>query len=64
MKYALLVALREYAPDELVLPGPGNTLGGTCGQILVMEGTRGIRSRHDFERVQESEQPVVWSMRR
>jgi malonyl CoA-acyl carrier protein transacylase len=57
-------ALREYAPERIVLPGPGNTLGGTIGQILVMEGYRGIRSRDDFERVQEGDTPVVWSMRR
>jgi len=57
-------ALREYAPERIVLPGPGNTLGSTCGQVLVMEGYRGIGSRDDFERVQESDTPVVWSMRR
>jgi acyl transferase domain-containing protein len=58
------VALREYAPDVVVLPGPGNTLGGICGQVLVMEGYRGIRSRDDFERVQGGDAPVVHSMRR
>ncbi len=58
------VALREDAPDHLVLPGPGNTLGGICGQILVAEGYRGIRRRDDFDRVQESDSPAVISMRR
>jgi acyl transferase domain-containing protein len=58
------VALREWAPDELVLTGPGNTLGGVCGQILVAEGWRSIRSRADFDRVQASESPVLWSMER
>jgi malonyl CoA-acyl carrier protein transacylase len=58
------VALREYAPDLLALPGPGNTLGGVCGQAIVAEGYRGIRSRDEFERAQASEAPVVWSMRR
>ena len=58
------VALREDAPDYLVLPGPGNTLGGICGQILVQEGYRGIRRRDDFDRVQESDAPAVISMRR
>jgi len=58
------VALREFAPERLALLGPGNTLGGVCGQILVMEGYRGITSREDFDRVQESDDPVVWSMRR
>ena len=32
------VALREYAPDVLVLTGPGNTLGGVAGQLIVSDG--------------------------
>jgi malonyl CoA-acyl carrier protein transacylase len=58
------VALREHAPDLLALPGPGNTLGGICGQVIVAEGYRGIRSRDEFERAQTQEAPPVWSMRR
>jgi malonyl CoA-acyl carrier protein transacylase len=58
------VTLREYAPELLVLPGPGNTLGGVCGQILVREGWRGIHDRAGFDRVQQGERPVLWSMRR
>jgi hypothetical protein len=58
------VALREHAPDLIALPGPGNTLGGVCGQAIVAEGYRGVRSRDDFERAQAGESPVVWSMRR
>lgn len=58
------VALREEAPDLLVLPGPGNSLGGICGQLVVGEGYRGIRSREDFEAAQRSGAPVVLSMRR
>jgi malonyl CoA-acyl carrier protein transacylase len=55
------VTLREHAPDRLVLPGPGNTLGGVCGQILASEGWRGIRSRADFDRIQGGVDPVVHS---
>lgn len=58
------VLLREEAPDLLVLPGPGNSLGGICGQIVVAEGYRGIRTRADFDRAQASGGPVVLSMRR
>ncbi len=57
-------ALHEFAPDRLVLPGPGNTLGGVCGQILALDGWRGIHKKSDFERVQASDQPIVVSMRR
>lgn len=58
------VALREHAPDHLVCPGPGNTLGGVVGQALVAEGWRGIHDKDGFTRVQESEKPVLVSMRR
>ncbi len=57
------VALREYAPDVLVLTGPGNTLGGVTGQLIVAEGYRGIRTRADFESVQSGPAPLVLSMR-
>jgi hypothetical protein len=56
------VALRELAPDRLVLPGPGNSLGGVVGQVLCEERWRGIRSKADFAAVQASEQPQVDSM--
>jgi [acyl-carrier-protein] S-malonyltransferase len=61
---ALRVALREYAPDVLLLPGPGSSLGGIVGQIVVAEGYRGIRSRAAFEATQTGPQPLVLSMRR
>ncbi len=59
----LRVALREYAPDVVVLPGPGGNLGGAVGQVMVAEGWRGIRSRADFLQKQE-EAPVLLSMAR
>ena len=61
---SIRVALREYAPDVLVLPGPSNSLGAIVGQLVVAEGYRGIRSRTDFEAVQSGPEPVVLSMRR
>jgi len=60
---ALRVALREWAPDRLVLPGPGSTLGGICGQVLVAEGYRAIHSRAEFESAQQRE-PLILSLRR
>lgn len=58
------VVLRELAPDQLVLPGPGNTLGGIVGQTLCLDGWRGVRTRADFERVQSGADPIVHSMQR
>ena len=58
------VALREHAPELLCLPGPGNTLGSITAQVAIMEGWRGLRTRTEFEALQESDRPLVWSMRR
>ncbi len=59
---AVRVLLGEYAPDEVVLPGPGNSLGGVCGQVLIRQGWRGVRSKADFESRQAAERPVVRSL--
>lgn len=61
---SLRVLLREWAPERLVLPGPGNTLGSICAQSLIAEGWRGLRSRADFEALQASERPLLDSLRR
>jgi [acyl-carrier-protein] S-malonyltransferase len=56
------VAMREHAPDRLVLPGPGNTLGGVVGQVLCEERWQGLRSKADFLAAQGSPHPLVNSM--
>jgi [acyl-carrier-protein] S-malonyltransferase len=61
---SLRVALREYAPDVVLLPGPGGSLGAACAQIAVGEGYRGIRSRSEFEAAQSGATPLLLSMRR
>jgi hypothetical protein len=61
---SLSVGLREYAPDAVVLLGPGESIGGAIGMALVREGYSGIRSKDDFARVQESDAPVLLSLGR
>lgn len=56
------VALREYAPERLVLTGPGNTLGGACGQIVVAEGYRDLHTRAALTEGEGAE--FILSMRR
>lgn len=56
------VALRELTPDRLVLPGPGNTLGGVCGQVLCAERWRGVRTKADFQALQATDAPLVDSL--
>ena len=57
------VALREYAPDAIVLLGPGGNLGGPVAQALIAEGWRGLHSKADFVAAQERA-PFVLSMAR
>ncbi len=58
------VALREYAPDALVLLGPGDSLGGAIAQILIEERWNGLRSRADFAARQATDDPVLISLGR
>lgn len=60
---AITVALKEFAPDRLVLLGPGATLGGSIGQILIENQWKGIRCKADFSARQEKD-PFLLSMGR
>jgi malonyl CoA-acyl carrier protein transacylase len=57
------VVLREYAPDHLVLLGPGGNLGGPVAQAMIAEGWQGLHSRADFA-ARQAERPVVVAMNR
>lgn len=60
---AITVALKEFAPDHLVLLGPGNSLGGAVGQILIRNRWQGLRSKADFVERQK-ENPILISLGR
>ncbi len=57
------VALKEFAPDHLVLLGPGSTLGGAIGQILIENDWRGLKSKQDFTDLQAKD-PFLFAMGR
>jgi malonyl CoA-acyl carrier protein transacylase len=56
---SLRVALREYAPDQILLPGPGTTLAGIVGGVVVAEGYHAIRDRAAFAAAQAADPPLV-----
>ena len=58
---AIEVALKEFAPDKLIIVGPGSTLGGAVGQCLVRHKWLNIESKKDFIE-QQSQQPFVLAM--
>lgn len=57
------VAVKEYAPDVIILPGPGDTLGGAIAQSLIGITWQGIASKADFAARQTSD-PILLSMGR
>jgi malonyl CoA-acyl carrier protein transacylase len=60
---AVQVAVREHAPDRIILLGPGDTLGGAIAQALIAIEWRGLRSKADFQEMQASA-PMLLSMGR
>jgi malonyl CoA-acyl carrier protein transacylase len=60
---ALQVAMREYAPDRIILLGPGDTLGGAIAQALIGIEWQGLKSKQDFQDLQASD-PMLLSMGR
>ncbi|MEM9013567.1 MAG: ACP S-malonyltransferase [Pseudomonadota bacterium] len=57
------VALKEFAPEILILPGPGSTLGAPIGQCLVAHRWWGIQSKDQFVKRQKDD-PVLLAMGR
>lgn len=58
---AVRVAIREFAPDKLVILGPGTTLGGAVAQSLILNNWQNLDSKAAFKLRQESD-PVMVSM--
>jgi malonyl CoA-acyl carrier protein transacylase len=58
----LRTALREYAPEIIVLPGPGSSLGGAIAQTLIAEGWQGLSTKDAFTKRQSTD-PILISMR-
>ncbi len=61
---AVQVAVREHAPDRIILLGPGDTLGGAIAQALIGIEWRGLRSKRDFQEMQSSSSPFLLAMGR
>lgn len=60
---AIAVALKEFAPDHLVLLGPGSSLGGATGQVLIDLQWQGLKSKSDFSAMQKKD-PFLIAMGR
>ena len=58
---AIRVAMKEFCPDKIVLLGPGNTLGGSIGQIMIENNWLDVNSKSAFSKRQKSD-PYLISM--
>lgn len=58
---AVQVAAKEFAPDGIIILGPGTTLGGAVAQSLIGINWLGWQSKEDFIRRQK-ENPYILSM--
>ena len=58
---AVQVAAAEFAPDSVIVLGPGTTLGAPIAQALIASGWRGLSSKADFQARQQDE-PILISM--
>ncbi|MCB1782519.1 MAG: ACP S-malonyltransferase [Alphaproteobacteria bacterium] len=58
---AVQVTLKEFAPEILIIPGPGNTLGGAVAQSALFIDWHGIQAKEAFTTRQEKN-PFLLSM--
>jgi [acyl-carrier-protein] S-malonyltransferase len=57
------VAVKEFAPDKLILAGPGSSLGAPIAQELIRHRWKGLTSKADFSALQK-EDPFLIAMGR
>ena len=58
---AIEVAVKEFAPDKLIIPGPGTTLGGATAQCLIQHNWHNIGNKQQFIDRQKQD-PMILSM--
>lgn len=58
---AVQVAAAEFAPDKIIVLGPGTTLGAPTAQALIASGWRGLTGKADFQ-ARQSQNPLILSM--
>ena len=58
---AVQVASAEFAPDKIIVLGPGTTLGAPTAQALIESKWRGLSGKADFQS-RQSENPLILSM--
>lgn len=60
---SVTVAIKEFAPDTLILLGPGNSLGGAIGQIMIANDWHGLKTKSAFSE-RQARDPLLISLGR
>lgn len=60
---AVSVTMKEFAPDVLIILGPGASSGGAVAQVLIDGGWFGLKDKNSFTERQKTD-PVIYSMGR
>jgi malonyl CoA-acyl carrier protein transacylase len=58
---AIEVAIKEFAPDKLIILGPGATLGGAVAQSLISHHWLNLQNKADFI-AQQKQDPYILAM--
>ncbi len=58
---AVEVAVKEFAPDKVIITGPGTTMGAPVAQELIRHNWHGISTKSQFKALQ-AEDPYIISM--
>ncbi|MCO4321338.1 malonyl CoA-ACP transacylase [Aliidiomarina quisquiliarum] len=58
---AIEVAMKEFAPDVLILTGPGSTMGGAVAQVMIEVNWQDLADKQDFIARQKN-QPLLLAM--
>jgi [acyl-carrier-protein] S-malonyltransferase len=56
---SIKVAMKEFCPDKLVLLGPGITLGGSIGQIMIQNNWLDVNSKKEFSERQKNNPNLI-----
>ncbi len=59
---AIHVAMKEFAPECIIVLGPGTTLGGAIAQSLIQIGWDDINCKEDFTKRQSGSNPILYAM--
>ena len=53
------MAIKEFAPDKIILLGPGNSLGAPTAQILIKENWLEMDSKESFQVIQNEKNYII-----